>query len=214
MTIEKVFDCIQQIVKGIEDVYQCFLEKFYDNSGYRAFWEDMLQGEDNQIDLLNRCISIMPSLPHPSHVIVGKDVNYDEILSAIEKYGKEIRENVDINRALKIAFHLELLEIQGIFNEIIKLPQEPYFNTLSELHSEIRRNMGRLIEGVERFSTDQEFLYKVLELKGGIIEKRSGTDRRAGETEFKNPDRRGHDRRQGRLVKIGRASCRERGEIS
>src|SRR3972149_5331060 len=102
MTIEKVFDCIQQIVKGIEDVYQCFLEKFYDNSGYRAFWEDMLQGEDNQIDLLNRCISIMPSLPHPSYEIVGKDFNYNEILSTIEQYKKEIKDGLDINRALKI----------------------------------------------------------------------------------------------------------------
>src|SRR3972149_10625889 len=202
MTIEKVMDSIQQIVKGIQDIYQCFLEQFYDNSGYRVLWEEMLQGEDNQIELLNRCISIMPSLPHPSYAIVGKDVDYDEILSTIEKYRKEIREDLDINRALKIAFHLEILEIQGILNEIIKLPQEPYFNTLSDLHSEIRRNMARLIEGVERFSTDQEFLYKVLELKGGIIERRSGIDRRAGETEFRNPNRRGPDRRQGRLVKI------------
>ncbi len=202
MTIEKVFDSIQQIVKGIEDVYQCFLEKFYDNSGYRAFWEDMLQGEDNQIDLLNRCISIMPSLPHPSHVIVGKDVNYDEILSAIEKYRKEIRENVDINRALKIAFHLELLEIQGIFNEIIKLPQEPYFEILTEMHLETRRNMGNLISGIEKYSYDEEFLHKVRELKSGIIEKRSGIDRRAGRNSPDSVDRRNCDRRQERLVKI------------
>ena len=202
MTIEKVFDCIQKIVKGIEDVYQCFLEKFYDNSGYRAFWEDMLQGEDNQIDLLNRCISIMPSLPHPSHVIVGKDVNYDEIHSAIEKYRKEIRENVDINRALKIAFHLELLEIQGIFNEIIKLPQEPYFEILTEMHLETRRNMGNLISGIEKYSYDEEFLHKVRELKSGIIEKRSGIDRRAGRNSPDSVDRRNCDRRQERLVKI------------
>ena len=202
MTIEKVFESIQQIVKGIEDVYQCFLEKFYDNSGYRAFWEDMLQGEDNQIDLLNRCISIMPSLPHPSHVIVGKDVNYDEIHSAIEKYRKEIRENVDINRALKIAFHLELLEIQGIFNEIIKLPQEPYFEILTEMHLETRRSMGALITGIEKYSYDEALLSKVIELKSCIIEKRSGIDRRAGRNSFGDTDRRNSDRRQDRIVKI------------
>ena len=74
MTIEKVMDSIHQIVKGIEDIYQCFLEQFYDNSGYRALWEELLQGEDNQIDLLNRCISIMPSMRHPSHAVIGKDV--------------------------------------------------------------------------------------------------------------------------------------------
>ena len=202
MTIEKVIDSIQQIVKGIEDIYQCFLEQFYDNSGYRALWEDMLQGEDNQIDLLNRCISIMPSLPHQSHAVVGKDVNYDEILSAIEKYKKEIVENVDINRALKIAFHLEVLEIQGIFNEIIKLPREPYFEILTEMHVETRRNMGNLISGVEKYSYDEEFLHKVRELKSGIIEKRSGIDRRAGRNSPDSVDRRNCDRRQERLVKI------------
>ena len=202
MPLDTVFDSIQQIVKGIEDVYQCFLEQFYDNSGYRALWEEMLQGEDNQIDLLNRCISIMPSLPHPSHAVIGKDVNYDEILSTIEKYRKEIKENVDINRALKIAFHLELLEIQGIFNEIIKLPQEPYFEILSEMHLETRRNMRNLISGVEKYSYDEEFLNKVRELKSGIIEKRSGVDRRAGSNNPDSVDRRNSDRRQERLVKI------------
>ena len=202
MTIEKVFDSIQQIVKGIEDVYQCFLEQFYDNSGYRALWEEMLQGEDNQIDLLNRCISIMPSLPHPSNVVIGKDVNYNEILLTIGKYRTEIREDMDINRALKIAFHLELLEIQGIFNEIIKLPQEPYFEILTEMHLETRRNMRNLISGVEKYSYDEEFLHKVCELKSGIIEKRSGVDRRAGSNNPDSVDRRNSDRRQERLVKI------------
>ena len=202
MTIEKVFDSIQQIVKGIEDVYQCFLEQFYDNSGYKALWEEMLQGEDNQIDLLNRCISIMPSLPHPSHAVIGKDVNYNEILSTIGKYRTEIREDMDINRALKIAFHLELLEIQGIFNEIIKLPQEPYFEILTEMHLETRRNMRNLISGVEKYSYDEEFLNKVRELKSGIIEKRSGVDRRAGSNNPDSVDRRNSDRRQERLVKI------------
>ena len=202
MTIEKVFDSIQQIVKGIEDVYQCFLEQFYDNSGYKALWEEMLQGEDNQIDLLNRCISIMPSLPHPSNVVIGKDVNYNEILLTIGKYRTEIREDMDINRALKIAFHLKLLEIQGIFNEIIKLPQEPYFEILSEMHLETRRNMRNLISGVEKYSYDEEFLNKVRELKSGIIEKRSGVDRRAGSNNPDSVDRRNSDRRQERLVKI------------
>ena len=51
----------------------------------------MLQGEDNQIDLLNRCMSIIPSPPHPLHEVVGKDVNYNEIMSTIEKYKKEIK---------------------------------------------------------------------------------------------------------------------------
>ena len=201
MTIEKVFDSIQQIVKGIEDVYQSFLEQFYDNSGYRALWEEMLQGEDNQIDLLNRCISIMPSLPHPSNAVIGKDINYNEILSTIGKYRTEIREDMDINRALKIAFHLELLEIQGIFNEIIKLPQEPYFEILTEMHLETRRNMRNLISGVEKYSYDEEFLHKVCELKSGIIEKRSGVDRRAGSNNPDSVDRRNNDRRQERLLK-------------
>ena len=202
MTIEKVFDSIQQIVKGIEDVYQSFLEQFYDNSGYRVLWEEMLQGEGNQIELLNRCISIMPSLPHPSNVVIGKDVNYNEILLTIGKYRTEIREDMDINRALKIAFHLELLEIQGIFNEIIKLPQEPYFEILTEMHLETRRNMRNLISGVEKYSYDEEFLNKVRELKSGIIEKRSGVDRRAGSNNPDSVDRRNSDRRQERLVKI------------
>lgn len=202
MTIEKVFDSIQQIVKGIEDVYQCFLEQFYDNSGYRVLWEEMLQGEDNQIGLLNRCISILPSLPLPSQGIVGKDVNYDEILSTIEKYRKEAGDDPDINRALKIAFHLELLEIHGIFNEIIKLPQEPYFDILTEMHVETRRNMGNLITGIEKYSFDEGFLHKVRELKSGIIEKRSGIDRRAGRNSPDSVDRRHGDRRQERIVKI------------
>ena len=203
MTIEKVLNSIQQIVKGVEGVYQCFLEHFYNNSGYRALWEEMLQGEGNQIELLNRCISTMPSLPHPSNAAVGKDVDYDEILSTIEKYRKEIREDLDINRALKIAFHLKLLEIQGIFNEIIKLPQEPYFEILTDMHLETRRNMRSLISGVENYSYDEEFLNKVCELKSGIIEKRSGVDRRAGSNSPDSIDRRRNsDRRQERLVKI------------
>ncbi len=202
MTIEKVFDSIKQIVNGIEEVYQCFLESFYDNSGYRILWEEMLQGEDNQVDLLNRCISIMPSLPHTSYEIVGKDFNYNEILSTIEKYRKEIKDGLDINRALKIAFHLEVLEIQGIFNEIIKLPQEPYFDILSEMHLETRRSMGALITGIEKYSYDEALLSKVIELKSCIIEKRSGIDRRAGRNSFGDTDRRNSDRRQDRIVKI------------
>ena len=202
MTIEKVFDSIKQIVNGIEEVYQCFLESFYDNSGYRVLWEEMLQGEDNQIDLLNRCMSIIPSLPHPLHEVVGKDVNYSEILSTIEKYKKEIKDGLDINRALKIAFHLEVLEIQGIFNEIIKLPQEPYFDILSEMHLETRRSMGALITGIENYSYDEALLSKVIELKSCIIEKRSGIDRRAGRNSFGDTDRRNSDRRQDRIVKI------------
>ncbi len=202
MTIEKVFDSIKQIVNGIEEVYQCFVESFYDNSGYRVLWEEMLQGEDNQIDLLNRCMSIIPSLPHPIHEGVGKDVNYNEIMSTIEKYKKEIKAGLDINQALKIAFHLEVLEIQGIFNEIIKLPQEPYFDILSEMHLETRRSMGVLIAGIEKYSYDEAFLNKVNELKSCIIEKRSGTDRRAGRNGFDSADRRSGDRRQDKIVKI------------
>lgn len=202
MTIKKVFDSIKQIVNGIEEVYQCFLESFYDNSGYRVLWEEMLQGEDNQIDLLNRCISIMPSLSHPSYEIVGKDFNYNEILSTIEKYRKEIKDGLDINRALKIAFHLEVLEIQGIFNEIIKLPQEPYFDILSEMHLETRRSMGALITGIEKYSYDEALLSKVIELKSSIIEKRSGIDRRDDRNSFGDADRRNSDRRQDRIVKI------------
>ena len=202
MNIETIFDSVEEMEQGIKEIYHYFFEYFYDHAGQKKFWEEMVEGEGYQIDLLDRCKTLMSAVPHPAHETIGRDVNYKELLSIIEKYRKEIAKDLDINRALKIAFHLELFEIQSIFNEIIKLPQEPYFNTLSDLHSEIRRNMGRLIEGIERFSTDHEFLYKVLELKGGIIERRSGIDRRAGEVEFKNPDRRGPDRRQSRLVKI------------
>jgi len=202
MNIETIFNSVEEIEQGIKEIYQYFFEYFYDHAGQRKFWEEMVEGEGCQIDMLDRCKTLMSAVPHPAHETIGRAVNYKELLSIIEKYKKEITEDLDINRALKIAFHLELLEIQSIFNEIIKLPQEPYFNTLSDLHSEIRRNMGLLIEGIERFSTDHEFLYKVLELKGGIIEKRSGIDRRGGEAEVRNPDRRGPDRRQSRLVKI------------
>ena len=202
MNIETIFDSIEQIEQGTKEVYQYFFEYFYDPAGYRELWEQMLEGEETQIDMLDRCRAIMSSTPHPVHEAIGRDVNYGELFSIIEGYKKEIKEDLDINRALKIAFHLELLEIQGMFNEMIKLPQEPYFNILSELHLEIRRNMGRLIDGAEQFSTDKDFLYKVLELKGGITERRSGIDRRAGDTEFVAADRRGNERRQGRLVKI------------
>lgn len=202
MNIEKVFDSIGQIGRGITEVYQYFYEYFYDHQGYRDLWEGMLQGEIHHIDMLNRCRAVISSEPHPVHEIMGRDVDYGELLSVIEKYKKEIKEDLDIDRALKIAFHLELLEIQDIFNEIVKLPQEPYFDVLSEIHSDVRRNMGRLIAGIESFSRDKDFLYKVLELKGGMIERRSGADRRGGNRKFEGTDRRGSDRRQGRLVKI------------
>ncbi|MCC7201095.1 MAG: hypothetical protein IT393_00290 [Nitrospirae bacterium] len=205
MTIEKVFGSIQQIVKGMEDLYQGLLEHFYDNVGYRTLWEEMLQGEENQTDLLNRCISIMPTIPHTSSAIVGRDVNYDEILMIIQRYRQEIKDGLDINRALKIAFYLEVLEIQGIFNEIIKLPQEPYFDILTEMHLETRRNMGNLVSGIEAYSYDEEFLHKVRELKSCIVERRSGTDRRGGNAPAGSPDRRNSDRRHERLVKI---TCR------
>lgn len=202
MNIETVFDSIGQIERGIEDIYQFFLEYFYDNEGYRELWEEILQGEEEQIAMLNRCRTIISSIPHPIYETMGRDIHYGEMLSIIDRYKKEIKEYLDINCALKIAFHLEILEIQGIFNEIIKLPQEPYFNLLSEIHLETRQNMGRLIAGIERFSTENDFLYKVLELKGGITEKRSGTDRRTRGIKFGGTDRRGNERRQGRLVKI------------
>jgi hypothetical protein len=202
MNIETIFHSVEQIEREIKEVYQYFFEYFYDHTGYRELWEGMLEGEGAQIDMIDRCRAIISSTPHPVLETIGRDVNYRELLAIIENYQKEIKEDLDINRALKIAFHLEVLEIQGIFNEMIKLPQEPYFEILSGLHLEIRRNMGRLIDGVERFSTDKDFLYRVLELKGEIVEKRSGTDRRAGSTEFGGSDRRGADRRQGRLVKI------------
>jgi len=202
MNIEKVFDSIDQIGRGITEIYRYFFEYFYDHSAYRDFWGEMLTGEIHHIDMLNRCRKVISSEAHQFDEIVGKDVDYGELLSLIERYKKEMEEDLDIDRALKIAFHLELLEIQDIFNEIIKLPQEPYFEILSEIHSDVRRNMGRLIAGIESFSTDREFLYKVLELKGGVIERRSGADRRKGSGKFEGVERRGCDRRQGRLVKI------------
>lgn len=207
MDIEKVFDSIGRIERGIREIYQHFMEYFYDDAEYRELWENMLQGEENQIEMLNRCRTVISSTPHllPGYETIGRDVNYGELLSLIDKYNQEIKEDLDINRALKIAYHLELLEIKHIFNEIIKLPQEPYFDILSELHLEIRRNMGRLIAGIERFSTDNEFLYSALELKGGVIERRAGIDRRAMRKEgmkFEGSDRRNYERRQGRLVKI------------
>lgn len=202
MNIEKIFDSIEQIETGVKEIYQYFLEYFYDNGEFRELWGVMLEGEDNQIDMLDRCRAIISSTSHPIYETIGRDVNYVELLSVLDRYKREIKEDIDINRALKIAFHLELLEIQDIFNEIIKLPQEPYFNILSDLHLEIRQNMGRLIDGVERFTSDKDFLYKVLDLKSGITEKRSGADRRAGIVKLEGSTRRDGDRRQGRLVKI------------
>ena len=202
MNIETIFDSIEQIEIGVKEIHQYFLEYFYDNTVYRELWEEMLQGEENQIDMLDRCRTIISSTPHPVYETIGRDVRYGELLAVIERYKQEIKEDLDINKALKIAFHLELLEIQDIFNEIIKLPREPYFNILSDLHLEIRRNMSRLIAGIERFTSDKDFLYQVLDLKSGIIERRSGGDRRAGVEKLEGLNRRDSDRRQGRLVKI------------
>lgn len=202
MNIEKVFDSIGQIGLGIKEIYQYFFEYFYDNQDYRELWEEMLQCQQNQIEMLNRCRVIIASTPHPSYETLGRDINYEELLSLIEKYKKEIKEDLDINRALKIAFHMEILEIQGIFNEIIKLPQEPYFEILTGMHLETRRSMGRLVVGIEHISSDKEFLYRVLELKNGIIERRSGIDRRATSAGFEGRDRREGDRRHDKLVKI------------
>lgn len=202
MNIETIFDSIEQIETGVKEIYQYFFEYFYDNPEYRELWQEMLQGEENQIDMLDRCRTIISSTPHPVYETIGRDVRYGELLSVTERYEQEIKEDLDINRALKIAFHLELIEIQDIFNEIIKLPQEPYFNILSDLHLEIRRNMSRLINGIERFTTDNDFLYKVLDLKGGVIERRSGIDRRGSSKKNDGSERRDSDRRQGRLVKL------------
>jgi hypothetical protein len=202
MNIEKVFDSIERTGKRIIDVYQCFLENLYDNPEVREFWEDIIQGEDNHLVLLNRFSNTVSSLPHPACETIGRDVDYSELSSIIDKYEEEIKKGLDINLALKIAFHFELLEIQWVFNELIKLPQEPYFEVLSEIHLEIRRNMGRLITGIERFSTDPAFVKKVLELKGNFIERRSGTDRRGEANKYNGTDRRGIERRQGKLVKI------------
>ena len=202
MNIETIFDSIEQIEIGVKEIHQYFLEYFYDNTVYRELWEEMLQGEENQINMLDRCRTIISSTPHPVYETIGRDVRYGELLAVIERYKQEIKEDLDINKALKIAFHLELLEIQDIFNEIIKLPREPYFNILSDLHLEIRRNMSRLIAGIERFTSDKDFLYQVLDLKSGIIERRSGGDRRAGIEKLEGTNRRDGDRRQGRLVKI------------
>ncbi|MBI5194384.1 MAG: hypothetical protein HZA08_13215 [Nitrospirae bacterium] len=202
MNIEKIFDSIDLIGRKIADVYQCFLENFYDNPEYREFWEDLIQSEAAHLELLNRFRSIVSSSSHPACEVLGKEVEYPALISLIAKYEEEITDGVDINLALKIAFHLEVLEIQGIFNELIKMPHEPYFEILSQIHLEIRKNMGRLIEGIEHFSTDPDFLKKVTELKGGIIERRSGSDRREGEDKYKGHERRGNDRRQGKIVKI------------
>src|SRR3989337_4559378 len=202
MNIETIFDSVEEMEQGIKEIYQCFLEYFYDHAEQKKFWEEMVEGEGCQIDMLDRCKTLISAAPHPVHQAIGRDVNYKELLSIIEKYKKEIAADLDINRALKIAFHLELLEIQGIFNEIIKLPQEPYFEILTEMHLETRRNMGNLISGIEKYSYDEEFLHKVRELKSGIIEKRSGIDRRAARNSPDSVDRRNCDRRQERLVKI------------
>lgn len=202
MNIEKIFDSIGLIGKRVVDIYQYFLEYFYDNPEYREFWEEIIQSEVNHIALLNRFQSVISSVAHPAYETIGKDVDYSELSLIINRYEEEIKRGLDMNRALKIAFHFELIEIRGIFNELIKLPQEPYFEILSEIHLEIRRNMRRLIGGIEKFSTDTDFIKKVAELKGGIIERRAGGDRRAGKDPYQGSDRRGIERRQGKIVKI------------
>lgn len=200
--MEKIFDAIGQIGNEIKNIYQSLLENFYHHNNYRSIWEGLLQGQISQNELLNRFREIMPTMDVQSLGTVGGDVNYEEILAAIEGYKRDLKDEVDINSALKMAFHLELLEIQGIFNELIKLPQEPYFDILSELHLETRRNMSRLVDAIEQYCTDQEFLYRVLEIKGGIIEKRRGMDRRVRCENFDGTERRATERRQGKLVKI------------
>ena len=202
MEIQIVLESIERIGKEIRSIYERFWEHFYTHPEYKDLWEELLRRQINQNDLVDKFKKVIPGRLARSSMPIGRDVNYEEILSAIETYKEDMANGIDINKALKIAFYMELMEIQGIFNELIKLPHEPFFDLLSDLHLEIRRNMSILVNAIEKYCTDQEFLYRVLEVKDGIVERRSGSDRRMKQEDFPGRERRIKERRQGKLVKI------------
>ncbi len=197
-----VLEFIEKIGSEIRSIYEDFREYFYNHPEYKKLWEELLRRQVSQNDLLDKFKRVIPNKLARTPMPLGKDVNYSETLATIEKYKREIEGGIDINKALRIAFYMELMEIQGIFNELIKLPHEPFFDLLSDLHLEIRQNMSILVNAIESYCTDQEFLYKVLEVKDGIVERRTGSDRRMKQKDFTGKERRNRERRQGKLVKI------------
>ena len=201
MNLEETLSYILQIETAITEIYERLGALFEDNEKTEAFWEEMYQGRVEQIRLLDRCRAVSPS--PDSRRLPGREISYQDLLNQVTQYETEILEKrPDLNRALRIAFHLETLSIQSIFNEMIKLPREPFFQILSELHLGVRRNMGRLIRGIEAFCSDPELLFRVFEIKERVVERRSGDDRREGRAEFAGENRRQEDRRKGDLVKI------------
>jgi hypothetical protein len=201
MNLPDLLKSIWQVELGITDIYRDLSLQFEQQNDIASFWEEMHAGRRDHIELLDRCLMAL-SQENQDH-LPGKDVRYGEILEKIDQMAKEVREKErDINLALWTAFYLETISIQNVFNELIKLPREPFFHILSEVHLRVRQNMGRLVCGIENYGSDPELLKKVLNIKEKVIDRRSGEDRRAGQGDLPPSERRKEDRRKGTLVKI------------
>jgi hypothetical protein len=201
MNWEEVVSSILRIEQTITGIYARLGSLFENDPRLESFWEEMYRERQQQTRLLDR---FRTAAPFPGgDRIPGREVPYRDLLNQIAQYETEIIEKQPgADRAFQIAFHLESLSIQSVFNELIKLPKEPFFHILSEIHLEIRKNMGRLIRGIELFCSDPELLFRVFEIKEKVVERRSGEDRRARWENFMGNDRRRQDRRRGDLVKI------------
>lgn len=204
MTLEKILESIRKSESAITTFYAEVSEHFDDDSDIETFWEEMYHGRKEHLFLLEKCQQLVPINGHAENGrLPGKDIQYETLLKRIGEYQSEVAGgNLPLNRAFQIAFHIETLSIQCIFNEMIRLPQEPFFQILSEIHLGVRRNMGKLIRGIERYCTDTELLQSVAKIKERVVERRSGEDRRAGRESYDGGNRRNDDRRKGHLVKI------------
>ena len=203
MNLEDLLTSIRQVELRITDIYRDLSLQFEQQSDIASFWEEMHAGRRDHIELLDRCLIALSQEKMHQDPLPGKDVHYGEILKKIDQMAKGIREKErDINLALWTAFYLETISIQNVFNELVKLPREPFFHILSEVHLRVRQNMGRLVCGIEKYGSDPELLKKVLNIKEKVIDRRSGEDRRAGQGDSPPGERRKDDRRKGTLVKI------------
>ncbi len=202
MKMMEILESIGRVESAITEVYGRLNLLFEENPSLESFWEEMFRGRKDLLLLLEKCRMVVPQ--DSQDRIPGKDIRYPEILDQIGGYDREIqKEEIGINEAFRIAFRMESLSIRSVFNEMIKLPREPFFHLLSEIHLKVRENMGRLIRGIETFCTDRDLLHQVLEIKEGVVERRSGEDRRMErEGSSAGMDRRKEDRRKGDLVQL------------
>jgi hypothetical protein len=201
MNLEQILVSILRIETAITEIYSRLSSLFEDDERLESFWDEMYQRRREHVRLLERC-QAMTAFSNDDRQ-PGREIPYQDLLNQIAEYEVEIREKQPgVDRAFRIAFHLESLSIRSVFNEMIKLPKEPFFQVLSEIHLGVRRNMGCLIRGIETFCSDPELLFRVYEIKEKVVERRSGDERRAGRSEFPGRNRRQEDRRKGDLVKI------------